>query len=263
MNYDFHAHVFTDKVAEKLIGKMEEIYGVKRRHNALVEELLPAARNGGIDRVVVLAIANRPEHVSFNKWYAELGKAHEAIIPFGSIHAENSPDELDSFPELGLRGFKIQPNAQRFFPDDRRMFPIYKRAEELGLIVVFHAGHEEGGVIGEFSQPDRFVPVIESHPNLRIVLSHFGGYKVWDKVDVVCGYPNVYFDTAHLPRNIDDGYFVELAEMLGHDRILFGTDFPFGDHKTEREYVERLFGAGLAKRFLSDNPERLLGLANH
>jgi predicted TIM-barrel fold metal-dependent hydrolase len=258
--YDFHAHVYAEKIAEKLIGKMEDIYGIKRYHNALIDELLPAAENGGVDKVCILSIAGRPEHVVFNKWYAELGEKYEAVIPFGSIHVENSPEELDCFPELGLRGIKIQPNAQRFYPDDERMFPIYRRAEELGLIVVFHAGHEEGGVAGEFSQPERFVKVIESCPNLKVVLAHFGGYKVWDKVDAVCGYPNVYFDTAHLPGVIDDRYFVEMAEKLGVDKVLFGTDFPFRDHKTEREYVERIFGSALARKFMSENPERVLGV---
>lgn len=259
LTFDFHAHVFKPDVAEKLIGKMEEVYGVKRKHNAVVEEVLASAEHGGIDRVVVLPIANRPEHARYNDWYAELGQKFESVIPFGSIHPENDPSELDRFPNLGLKGMKFQPNAQRFYPDDRRMFPAYKRAAELGLIVVFHAGHEEGGVEGTYSQPERFVDVIESFPDLSIVLSHFGGYKVWDSIDCVLGYDNVYYDTAHIPGVIDDGLFYSLAEKIGFDRILFGTDFPFRDHKTERDYIERVFGND-AKRFMVDNPAKLLGL---
>lgn len=260
LTFDFHAHVFTEDVAEKLIGKMEEIYGVKRRYNAVIEDVLQSAAHGGIDRVVLLSIANRPEHVRFNDWYAGLGRKYEAIVPFGSIHVENDPTELDRFPELGLKGFKIQPNAQRFYPDDRRMFPIYKRAAELGLIVVFHTGDEEGGVKGEFSQPSQYLDVIKSFPDLTIVLAHFGGYRRWDDVEQLFGFENVYFDTAYLPTRIDDELFVTLAEKIGYDRIVFGTDFPFRDHKTEREYVERLFGKELAHKFLTENPTKLLGL---
>lgn len=259
LKFDFHAHVFTEDVAEKLIGKMEEVYGMKRRHNAVIGDVLKSAADGGIDRVVVLSIANRPEHIAFNDWYAELGRKHEEIVPFGSIHIENDPAELERFPELGLRGIKLQPNAQRFYPDDRRMFPIYKRAADLGLIVSFHAGDEEDGVKGTFSQPKQFVDVIRSFPNLTIVLAHLGGYRTWANVDCVIGYDNVYFDTAYLPGKIDDELFVSLAKRIGFDRILFGTDFPFRDHKTEREYIERLFGKD-AELFLSKNPARLLGL---
>jgi len=259
LTFDFHAHVFTEDVAEKLIGKMEEIYGVKRRYNAVIEDVLKSAGSGGIDRVVILSIANRPEHTHFNNWYAELGRKYNEVIPFGSIHIENDPGELDRFPELGLKGFKIQPNAQRFYPDDRRMWPIYKRAAELGLIVVFHTGDEEGGVKGVYSQPKQYVDVIKSFPELKIVLAHFGGYMAWADVGPLFGYNNVYFDTAYLPGKIDDTLFVSLAEKIGFDRILFGTDFPFRDHKTEREYVERLFDRDMAMKFMSENPMRLLG----
>lgn len=259
LTFDFHAHIFKEEVAEKLIGKMEEVYGVKRHHNATVEAALLSAKDGGIDRLVVLPIANRPEHVKLNSWYAELGKKYETIIPFGSIHPENSPDELDCFPELGLKGIKFQPNAQRFYPDDRRMFSIYRRAQELGLIVVFHAGHEQGGVAGVFSYPQSFVDVIKSFPELTIVLSHFGGYQVWDEIDVVLGYENVYYDTAYMPGMLDDSLFVSLAEKIGLERVLFGTDFPFRNHKTERIYIERLFGCDAA-RILSENPAKLLNI---
>jgi len=260
LTFDFHAHIFTEDVAEKLIGKMEEIYGVKRRYNAVVGDVLKSAANGGIDRVVILSIANRPEHVQYNEWYAELGRKHEQIIPFGSIHIENDPAELDRFPELGIKGIKLQPNAQRFYPDDKRMFPIYKRCAELGLIVVFHTGDEEGGVKGTFSQPKQYLDVIKSFPELTIVLAHFGGYMAWADVDPLIGHENVYFDTAYLPGKIDDSLFLSMAERIGIDRIVFGTDFPFRDHKTEREYVENLFSKEVAMRFLSENPSKLLGI---
>lgn len=259
LKFDFHAHIFTEEIADKLIGKMEAIYGVKRRHHATVDGVLASASNGGIDRVVILSIANRPEHIVYNDWYAKLGREYETIIPFGSIHIENDPSELDRFPQLGLKGFKIQPNAQRFYPDDPRMFPIYERAAALGLIAVFHAGDEEGGVKGVFSQPKHYLNIIKGFPELTIVLAHFGGYQAWGDVGPLLGFDNVYFDTAYLPGKIDDALFVELAGRIGYDRILFGTDFPFRDHGVEREYVERLFGEG-ATRFLSENPARLLGL---
>ncbi|HEY3374818.1 MAG TPA: amidohydrolase family protein [Candidatus Aquicultor sp.] len=259
VTFDFHAHAFTDDIAEKLIGKMEQIYGIKRRHNATITELLASAHNAAIDKVIVLPIANRPEHIRYNDWYAELGATHEAIIPFGSIHPDNSAAELDRFPALGLRGIKFQPNAQKFYPDDRRMFPIYERAAENNLIVVFHAGHEEGGVEGEFSQPERFVDVITSFPDLTIVLAHFGGYKVWDKIKPVLGFENVYFDTAHMPGVIDEQLFLTLASEIGFDRIVFGTDFPFHDHATERAYIERVFGEK-ASKLISENPARILGM---
>lgn len=256
---DCHAHVYPDEVANKIIPKMEEIYGVKREHDATVASLLASVERGDIYKVVVLPIANRPEHVRLNTWYAHLAKESNKIIPFGSVHPDNDPGELNSFPELGLKGIKFQPNAQLFYPDEDRMFKFYQKALELDLIVVFHAGDEEGGVRGEYSQPESFVKVLQSFPQLRIVLPHLGGFRTWDKLDLVLGYDNVYYDTAHLPGNIDDALLIELITQIGVEKIVFGTDFPWSDHRKDKEHMEKLLGAE-ARRIFWDNPKKLLGL---
>jgi hypothetical protein len=98
---DFHAHIYPDDVAEKLIPKMEEIYGVKRKHNATLASLLESLQKAGTEKVVILPIANKPEHVKLNSWYSELSKESDKIIPFGSVHPDNDPKELESFPLLG------------------------------------------------------------------------------------------------------------------------------------------------------------------
>jgi len=256
---DFHAHIYPDNVAEKLISKMEEIYRVERKHNATFASLLESANKGEIDKVVVLPIANKPEHAKFNAWYAQLKEKSDKIIPFGSVHPNNDPKELDLFPSLGLRGIKFQPNAQLFYPDEKRMFKFYQKAQELDLIVVFHAGDEEGGVKGEYSQPERFVKVLRAFPELKIVLTHLGGFRTWDKLDLVLGYDNVYYDTAHLPGNIDDQFFLDLIDKIGIEKVIFGTDFPWSDHKEDREHMEKLL-KGKAPLVFWNNPRKLLSL---
>lgn len=256
---DFHAHIYPDDVAEKLVPKMEEIYGVKRKHNATFTSLLSSVDKGCIDKVVVLPIANKPEHARLNSWYAQLREKSEKIIPFGSVHPENDPKELDSFPSLGLKGIKFQPNAQLFYPYEERMFKFYQKAQELDLIVVFHAGDEEGGVKGEYSQPESFVKALKSFPKLKIVLPHLGGFRTWDKLDLVLGYENVYYDTAHLPRVIDDELFLELINKIGIEKVVFGTDFPWSDHQEDKEHMEKLLGSEAQKIFW-ENPKRLLSL---
>jgi len=258
---DFHAHVYPDDVANKLIPKMEAVYGVKRRHDATLKALLESIDNGGVDHVVVLPVANKPEHAQLNAWYAKLKETSQKIVPFGSLHPENDPDELDSFPSLGLKGIKFQPNAQLFYPDERRMFKFYQKALELDLIVVFHAGDEEGGVKGEYSQPESFVEVLQSFPELKIILPHLGGFRTWDKLDLVLGYKNVFYDTAHLPGNIDDQLFLDLVDRIGIEKIVFGTDFPWSDHKEDADFIKRLLG-NKAQKIFWDNPKRLLGLGS-
>jgi len=259
MLIDFHTHIYPDETADKVIGGIERFYGVKRAHDATLASLLRSLDGGDFDRAVVLPIATKPEHVRLNDWYSSLAAESDKIIPFGAIHPDNDPSELDRFPALGLRGLKIQPNAQRVFPADPRMIPIYERACELGLIVVFHAGDEESGFKGEFSQPEVFVPVLDRFPDMITVLSHLGGYMTWDRLDLVLGYPNVWFDTAHLPGNLPDEEIVRLIDLIGIERVVFGSDFPFADHATDCQAIERILGSK-AGQIMADNPTRLLNL---
>lgn len=259
MLIDCHTHIYPDDTAEKVISGIEGFYGVKRTHDATLAALESSLEGGGFDYAVVLPIATKPEHAKLNEWYAGLAKRSSKIIPFGGIHPDNDPADLDRFPELGLKGLKIQPNAQRVFPGDERFFPFYEKATKLNLIVVFHAGDEESGFKGEFSQPEHFVPVLERFPDMTAVLSHLGGFRTWDRLDLVLGYPNVWYDTAHLPGNLPDEEISSLADRCGIDKVVFGSDFPFSDHATELKAVNRIFGA-YAGRILTDNPVRLLAL---
>jgi hypothetical protein len=202
-------------------------------------------------------VATRPEHARLNEWYAGLAGESDKIIPFGSIHPDNDPAELDAFPALGLKGLKIQPNAQRVFPSDPRLMRIYEQAQANDLIVVFHAGDEESGFKGEFSQPEDFVPVLERFPQLTVVLSHLGGFRTWDRLKIVTGYPSVWYDTAHVPGNLPDEEIAGLIDTIGISRVVFGSDFPFADHAADRRAIERILG-GKASEVLSDNPLRLL-----
>jgi predicted TIM-barrel fold metal-dependent hydrolase len=214
---------------------------------------------GGFDKAVVLPISTKAEHVKLNDWYAGLAQRSDKIIPFGGIHPDNDPSELDRFPSLGLKGLKIQPNALRVFPADDRMMPFYEKAIKHDLIVTFHAGDEESGFKGEFSQPRDFVPVLKKYPEMKTVLSHLGGFRTWDELNLVLGYPNVWYDTAHIPGNVPDAEIRALVERIGLDKIIFGSDFPFADHAVDLEATKRVFGAD-AEVVLSHNPRRLLGL---
>jgi hypothetical protein len=143
---------------------------------------------------------------------------------------------------MGFAGFKFQPNACRCFPDNKSLFPIYERAEELGLLVLFHIGDEEGGMKGEYSSPERYVKVLKSFPRLRVVLSHLGGYMRWESLDTLLPFENAYFDTSYVPRSVEEGEFKKLISKIGLERVVFGTDFPFRDHREEREYIEKILG---------------------
>jgi hypothetical protein len=242
MIIDFHVHIYPDEVEEKVLSRLEDFYGVKRKHPATVNGLLSSMEKGEVDYAVVLPVPTKREHLQYNEWYASLPKVSSKIIPLGGVFSGVDAEMVEEFKKVGLRGFKFQPNACRCFPDDQSLFPLYERAQELGMIVVFHAGDEEGGIKGEYSSPERYVKVLKNFPRLKVVLSHLGGYMRWDGLDNLLPFENAFFDTSYVPQSVEEEEFKKLVSKIGLERIVFGTDFPFRDHQEERDYIERVLG---------------------
>lgn len=260
MIIDVHAHVFPDAIAPAAIASLAKEAGIEPHYDGTVAGLLAAMDRGGVDRAVVAPVATKPSQVrAINDWVASL--ASERIVPFGAMHPDfdDPRGEAARMVALGIRGMKLHSQHQGFLPTDDRMEPIYRAAEEHGLIVLFHAG---GYVVERAMEPrpSEFAAVLDRHPGLVCILAHMGGYRRWDEVRRhLCG-REVYFDTAYVPRNLPDAEFVSLARDHGIDRVLFGTDGPWTDAASEIEHVR---GAGFTPpelaALLGGNAERLLG----
>src|SRR5919112_4795496 len=45
-----------------------------------------------------------------------------------------------SVKELGLRGLKLHPTTQAFYPNDPRFYPLWATCAELGIPIISHSG---------------------------------------------------------------------------------------------------------------------------
>lgn len=66
----------------------------------------------------------------------------------------------------------------------------------------------------------------ERYPNMRLILAHAArGFNPWhtiEGIDALRGLPNVWFDTSAVT---EAGAFEAIIETIGHERLLYGTDF--------------------------------------
>jgi len=66
----------------------------------------------------------------------------------------------------------------------------------------------------------------EKYPNMRLILAHAArGFNPWHTIEGIgslAGLPNVWFDTSAVT---EAGAFEAIVETMGHDRLLYGTDF--------------------------------------
>lgn len=95
------------------------------------------------------------------------------------------------------------------------MMEILTYAAEMDMVVSMHPT--------DISDMER---VAASLPHLKIVYAHLGGYNQYDgHLHLLKTYENVYFDySAH--GSDFDGILRKTIDIVGCDRILFGTDYP-------------------------------------
>ncbi len=263
MTTDFHAHAFPDGLAPKAIETLNS--GIPRRSRAVLDgtiaDLLRSMDGAGIARSVICSIATAPRQVEpIINW--SLSIASDRIVPFGSVHPEcEDPGETaQKIADAGLKGLKLHAQYQKFAVDERRMWPLYEAAQELGLIVVFHAGRDIAfPPEDDRAAPGRILAVHRAFPRIKIVAAHLGGWKMWDEVAGTLAGTDVYLETSYTFNvNRQDGV-ARVLERHSPERILFGTDSPWVEQKLTLDLVREAFPEEeTQQKVLRWNAERLL-----
>lgn len=135
--------------------------------------------------------------------------------------------------QLGLLGVSFQPAFFGLGIDDRRLYPLYCRSEELGLVVAVHTGinysrmhplrHERAELLDQ---------VACDFPDLRLVACHAGWPWATEYAAVARRHPTVYLEFGALaPKYVArpgtgwDALFGMMPNVL-RDQILYGSDWP-------------------------------------
>jgi predicted TIM-barrel fold metal-dependent hydrolase len=141
--------------------------------------------------------------------------------------------QVQQIAELGFIGVTIEPAFQGVATDDRRFYPLYAKASELGLAVAVHSGvnytlHQP--MIN--SHPMQLDQVACDFPELVLIACHGGWPWTAELVAVARKHPNVFIEFGGIaPKYIAQpgtGWDVMhrfMNTLLG-DRVLHGTDWP-------------------------------------
>ncbi len=263
MLIDCHTHLFPESLAERAVAHLERVYDVKAVGHATREGLRKELRAAGIAAAIALTVAERPSQVeAANDWTLGL-RGEEDFIPFGTLHPDH-PDwrgEVRRLKEGGILGVKLQPNFQDFFPDERRLYPIYEALEGEGLILLIHCGDEIKPIPNVLSTPSRIGRVKRDHPGLKLVVPHLGGYKMWDEAEEHLLGQDLYLDTSYVLDKMPPERAISIIRRHGPERVLFGSDYPFA---RPSDSLVDLTSLGLTPQeeeaILGQNARRLLGL---
>jgi len=269
MIIDFHIHVSRYEDYKPWVHQLQrrsnpELYeGGYNMTPELVEAELDKA---GVDYGVVLAQDTPLVGIEVsNEYVLDFCRDHERLIPFASINPniETSPGErLEELYRQGARGLKLYPPYQWFYPNDRSVYPLYAKAEELGVPVMIHTGSSTfKGARLKYGDPLFVDDVAVDFPELNLLLVH-GGRGFWyDRAFFLARlHRNVYLEISGLPPQNLLRYFPELEKIP--DKVVFGSDWPAAPP------IALAVGAikglpldeGLIEKILGGNARRLLGI---
>ncbi len=244
---DFHTHVFPPSIAERRdhwLGRdttFRELYSDPKAKLATAEDLIAAMDEDAIDRSVVMGIGwtDRDLAREANDYIIDAVRQYpERLAGFASVNPAWGADavvELERCAQTGLIGVgELHPDTQGFdLGDDPVMTPLLEVAQSHRMIVTTHSSEPVGHLYPGKGRttPDvlwRFIQNAARFPDAKIVCAHWGGGLPFYALmpEVAESLRNVYFDTAASPFLYTPDVFSTVADLVGIDKILLGSDYP-------------------------------------
>ena len=279
MLIDAHTHVFPPAFVQQRDELVREepvfatLYADPAAKLATPPELLAAVQRNAMDAAAALGISWRSMERCRAHNDALLAAAAESagrLVPFCTVSPAASPAdlrrELERCARAGARGVgELRPEAFGGL-EGAVGETLAGCAEEFGLVLLFHAsepvGHrypgKEGGDLGALW---RF---IAAHPRVRVVLAHWGGGLPFFALmpEVRAALASTWFDTAATALLYTPAIYRTVIDLVGADRILFGSDFPLlGPRRQLRALADAPLSEEERALIAGGNAARLLGLA--
>lgn len=135
--------------------------------------------------------------------------------------------------ERGFRGVSFEPAFFGLDIDDRHLYPLYSRAEELGLVVAVHTGITYSRLHPlRHERPELLDQVACDFPDLRLIACHAGWPWATEFAAVARRHPTVYLEFGALaPKYVArpgtgwDAMFAMMPNVL-RAQVLYGSDWP-------------------------------------
>ncbi len=264
MIIDFHTHCFPTALAPKALAPLIKLSGLTPCSDGTASGLEKRIKEDGVDFAVVCNIATTAHNMAaVNSFAIDLNDFSKTLIALGSAHPDSEilEDELQRLIDHDIKGIKIHPEYMPYYIDSPRWDRVFSLCEEMGIFVLSHAGFDLISPDRIAATPERIARVLDRHPKLTFIGAHLGGNRCWQQVlDHLCGRENLYLDTALMSRFDKNNLYVsKIIAAHGVNKVLFGTDAPWGVPKKEIEFIKCLgLSSEEEEMIFHENAEKLL-----
>ena len=205
--FDAHTHLGED--IDGMVGDRDELLAIQRAY--------------WIDRSFVFCLDEpdrRPAFAAANdRTLAHAAAATAELLPFVRLDLDESPvEEATRCIDLGARGIKLHPRAQRFLPDDPRLEPVFALAAERRVPILIHGGR------GLPPIADSLARLLDRHAPPALIVAHAGIVDLAAMAENFAGRPGVFFDTSvWSPLDL-----LDLYRLVPPEQVVYASDYPYG-----------------------------------
>jgi len=162
-----------------------------------LDETVRDWRKNGALKCCVLALAKESHSYDNDMLLGAMKKYPDLIAGHGfvkSTYPYDTAKKIEQFKDQGFVGLKFtKPDAPY---SDERFFPIYEKAEELGMPIVFHTGMVDINVskntYTDWMRPITLDRIARAFPDLKLIGGHIGDPYFDESFKVIKRFPNVY-----------------------------------------------------------------------
>jgi predicted TIM-barrel fold metal-dependent hydrolase len=200
--------------------------------DATAESLLTRMRENGVDSTVLIQVI----HYKWDNAYlvATLRRYPEKFAGVCRVNPEDpaAPDHLSRLTEDGCHGVRLSPatDASGDWIRGELMPPLWKRCAELKIPMT---------LLLPVSRLADVTPLIEKHPELKVVIDHMADCPVDDRSKLaqliaLSRYPGVFVKISHMWSLSQQAYpyadasamVARVRDAFGAERLMWGTDWP-------------------------------------
>jgi hypothetical protein len=236
-----------------------------------VSGIINYLNDNGISKAAVMGFAWENSDFCFeqNEYFSKAAKEFpDRIYPFGTLPAgaQNVLEWCKSIKDAGFYGI----GELAFYSsgvssaDFDFLSSVLDSSIKLSLPVCLHinepVGHDYPGKYQtSFSE---LYKIISDYPDAKIILSHWGGGLLFYELmpEVKEKLKNCMYDTAASPYLYNDRIYRTAADIVGADKILFGSDFPLIGIKKYFNGIENNLNSKEMESVLWGNALRILGI---
>ena len=205
----FDAHVHLGHDIDGMVGGYDDLGRINDRY--------------GISRCFMFCMDEPDRHPAFrqanNRTLEHAVQSEGRLVPFVRLDLAEEPiEEATRCLDLGARGIKLHPRAQRFLLNDERLAPVFALAAERRVPILIHGGR------GLPPIADHLARLVDRYPDAQLIIAHAGIADLAELADRFGGKAGVFFDTS-VWSPID---LLSLFHLVSSEQVVYASDYPYG-----------------------------------